>query len=265
MANVFGILTAIVLALSAFIAFKNKAAYEKEITSTQAEKETLVKTEARLAAAKDRFEVTLPGERKEVEDEVASYTSQEADLTKANATLKSEIETKTAKISASKQKLDDIRERTRKLGDISQLASKLRTLKSEIADLGQSIDSTTAKLANLTAENASAETQIGASQAKFKSYADGESLPDLNTRIRSIYPNWGFVTLAAGNNAGIVNNSTLNVVRGGETIARLMVTGVENASASATIIPDSMAADTTLMVGDRVVPGIKETKKPAGN
>jgi len=77
----------------------------------------------------------------------------------------------------------------------------------------------------------------------------------LKTRIRSIYPNWGFVTLAAGNNAGVVANSSLDVVRDGETVAKLLVTAVESSSASASIVPDSLAPDVTLSVGDQVIPG----------
>jgi hypothetical protein len=82
--------------------------------------------------------------------------------------------------------------------------------------------------------------------------ASGESLPSLKTSIRSIYPTWGFVTLNAGNNAGVTATSTLDVVRDGATIAKLLVTSVESRSASASIIPDSIAQDVTLMVGDRV-------------
>ncbi len=89
---------------------------------------------------------------------------------------------------------------------------------------------------------------------KFETISSGQSLPTLNTRIRSIYPTWGFVTLATGNAGGVVTNSTLDVVRDGSTIAKLLVTSVERNSASASIIPDSIAPDVTLMVGDRVIP-----------
>ena len=55
MANVFGILTAIVLALSAFVAFKNKDAYEDERRrKRQPQKEHLATSQDRL---KDRQEV----------------------------------------------------------------------------------------------------------------------------------------------------------------------------------------------------------------
>ena len=131
--------------------------------------------------------------------------------------------------------------------------------------LAASIETATGKRDNLTAQIAATDAQVAATKGRFENYTNGQSLPELNTRIRSIYPNWGFVTLAAGNNAGVVTNSTLNVVRGGETIAQLLVTAVESSSASASIVPDSMASDVTLMVGDRVVPGTKAAVKPAGN
>jgi hypothetical protein len=68
------------------------------------------------------------------------------------------------------------------------------------------------------------------------------------------------VTLASGNNAGVMANSTLDVVRDGETIAKLLVTAVETGSASASIVPDSLASNVTLRVGDHVIPGQALTK-----
>ena len=53
MANVFGILTAIALALSAFVAYKNKAAYQTDLAETQTQKEVLAKSEVRLAKDED--------------------------------------------------------------------------------------------------------------------------------------------------------------------------------------------------------------------
>ena len=120
------------------------------------------------------------------------------------------------KVAANKEQLDDIRDKTAKIGDIKELATKMRDLNAELEQLGQSITDNEAKLANLTAENTQAETQANrAASVKFDTIASGQSLPTLNTRIRSIYPTWGFVTLAAGNNGGVVANSTLDVVRDG--------------------------------------------------
>ena len=264
MANVFGILTAIVLALAAFIATKNKAAYETEISATKDQKDALTKSQVRLTAAEAKL-VALPIERGGVDAEVAKLTETEEAAQASNAKLKTDFDEKTAKLAANKEKLDGIREKTEKTGDIRELASKMKATSGELEELSQSITATEAKLANLTAQGAQTESQIKASMANFAIISKGDSLPSLKTRIRSIYPNWGFVTLASGNTSGVVANSTLDVVRDGQTIAKLLVTAVESNSASASIIPDSMAPDVTLMVGDRVSPGQKDSKPADAN
>ena len=262
MANVFGILTAIVLALSAFVAFKNHAAYEKDLTETDTRKAELAKNEIRLADDK-KVLAELPVQIDGVDAEVDKLTGEETSQKKVNDGLTAQIEEKTKKIAADKEQLDGIREKTAKIGNINELAAKMKQTSADIEELKQSITANEAKKANLLAQIAATDSQVANTKGKFDDFAGGRSLPTVNTRIRSIYPNWGFVTLAAGNNAGVVTSSTLNVVRNDEVIAKLLVTAVESSTASASIVPDSMAADATLMVGDRVVPGLKESKPAA--
>ncbi len=78
MANVFGILTAIVLALSAFIALKNKGQYETTIADTAAKKDLLVKNQARFDTAKGVLSA-LPAEISGVNAEVEKLTAAEGD------------------------------------------------------------------------------------------------------------------------------------------------------------------------------------------
>ena len=263
MANVFGILTAIVLALSAFVAFKNKAAYQTDLAETQNQKELLAKSETRLAKDEGIL-AALPPEIQGIEDESDTLTSQETAQKKVNDDLTTQIKSKDDQKTADKEKLDGIREKTAKVGNIKELAAKMRETNTAIMELTQSIGDNEANLANLTAQSTSTQAQISTTKSKFEDFAASRSLPSLNTRIRSIYPSWGFVTLAGGNNVGVVAGSTLNVVRNDSVIAKLLVSGVEATSASASIVPDSIDDGATLMVGDRVVPGIKETK-PAAN
>ena len=264
MANRVGIFTAIVLALAAFIATKNKAAYETEISAAKDQKALLTKSQARLTAAEAKL-VALPIERAAVDADVVKLSEVEETEQAANVKLKADITEKTAKLASNKEKLDDIRDKTEKTGDIKELASKMKATSAELEELGQSIAATEAKLANLTDQSAQAESQIKASTATFAVISKGDSLPSLKTRIRSIYPNWGFVTLASGNNAGVVTSSTLDVVRDGQTIAKLLVTAVESNSASASVVPDSLVPDVTLMVGDRVTASQKDTKPSDAN
>ncbi len=264
MAKVFGILTAIVLAISALIAFKNKAAYEAKISDKITQIETLTKSQARLGADEELLG-QLPSELATVQSEVEKLSSEESTVKKANEVIAEQIKTNSDKLAANKTQLDEIRAKTEKSGNINELAAKLRATSAELSDLAQSITNTEAKLSNITAQNTSAEGMVSTSKSKFENFSSGESLPNLKTRIRSIYPNWGFVTLASGNNAGVVSNSTLNVVRGDEVIAKLLVTAVESGSASASIVPDSLTDDVTLAVGDCVVPAVKAVTKTAAN
>lgn len=259
MANIFGILTAIVLALTAFVAMKNKAAYEEKIAETNTQKNNLKKSQERLKTAQDGV-TENSNKLAEAEAEIVRLTDETATQKKAVEDLKLQIEAKTAKVASNKEQLDAIRDKTAQVGDLKELAAKMRDLIAEREELIQSISDTEAKLANLTAQNSEAETQVNATRGRLETMSAGQSLPTLNTRIRSIYPTWGFVTLAAGNSSGVVTNSTLNVVRGGETIAQLLVTAVERGSSSASIVPDSLAPDVTLMVGDQVVPAPKAEK-----
>ncbi len=259
MAKLFGILTVIALALSSLIAFKNKAVFEADILETKNQHGLLVKSETRLKEAKIVLEA-LPGERALVDADVEKSTATEVAEQAANEKLKSQVEATTAKITANKEKLDGIREKTSKIGDLKELASKVRASNVEIEGLGHSIATAEAKLANLVAQGAAAGTQVVQVKTQIENFSSGQSFATLKTRIASIYPNWGFVTLAAGNNAGVVTNSSLNVVRGDQVIAKLLVTAVESSTASASIVPNSMGTDVTLMVGDQVVPGQEVAK-----
>ncbi|BCU77075.1 hypothetical protein [Luteolibacter sp. LG18] len=253
MAKTFGILTAIVLAASAFVGFKNKEKYDAEITARQTAQTNLDTSKKRLAKAEKELTETT-AKRKETEATVAALNTQKAELTAANAKVKAEIDEKTAQTEANKAKLDDLKSKLENVGDLATLGPKLKATNAQIEELNQTIATNTATLANLTADSGRLDKVIENYRSISALYPAKKSNPALKTRISAIYPNWGFVTLAAGNAAGVVTNSTLEVVRDGETIAKLQVSAAEAGSASASIVPDSVKADTVLMVGDTVVP-----------
>jgi hypothetical protein len=251
MANILGIFTAIILAVAAYVAFKNNARFEEEIANRATEERSLAQSQERLKAALAVLKA-LPIERAEVDAQFAAKTEVETGLKDSNEAMKADIEDKTNQIAANTQELDAFREKVAKIGNIRELAPKMKAMRTELEELTQSITDNEASLANLTAQDAATAADAKKRKENLDILASGESLPSLKTSIRSIYPTWGFVTLNAGNNAGVTATSTLDVVRDGATIAKLLVTSVESRSASASIIPDSIAQDTTLMVGDRV-------------
>lgn len=263
MANILGIFTAIILAVAAYVAFKNNALFEEEIANRATEEKSLGQSQERLKIAQAELN-RLPIERADVDAQFAAKTEVETGLKDSNDAIKADIEDKTDQIEANTKELDEFREKVAKVGNIRELAPKMKAMRTDLEELTQSIADNEASLANLTARDAATAADAKERKQKLETQSRGESLPSLKTSIRSIYPTWGFVTLNAGNNAGVTATSTLDVVRDGATIAKLLVTSVESRSASASIIPDSIAQDITLMVGDRVVTGSK-TRKPAEN
>lgn len=262
MSNVFGILTAIVLALAAFVALKNKGAYEDEIAQRTKRQDELATSQDRFKRASTDLDDTQ-AERAATDEEVVQLTTNESDQKKSNTDLQEQLQSKKQKSESNKEKLDEIRAKTAGIGDLSELAAKVKGINAELLELRDSIAATEANLANVTAQNNSTQASVDSAKDKLEYLTSKRSLPSLSTRIRSIYPEWGFVTLGAGDGSGVVANSILDVVRDGSTVAQLMVTSVERSTASASIIPDSLGEDATLMVGDRVVPGVKSSESKA--
>lgn len=261
MANVFGILTAIVLAIAIFVGLKNKSAFEREIESTSTAQSELAaiqtkedKAQADLATAqKDTDEV-----KAQIPDALARGEAQK----KVNTELEASKTAKTQQVETNKATLDQVREKTGTLENIKELATKMFEMSNQSKDLDATLAASESKLASLTSENNRLDAQVGEQRRLADLRSKGESFPTLETRISAIYPNWGFVTLAAGNSSGVIMNSPLSVVRDGEVIAELLVTAVERNTASASIVPESVKADTVISVGDTVVPG---TKAPSSN
>jgi len=253
MAKVFGILTALILASSAFVAFKNGEKHQIEITNRQEEQKRLAVTERRLAAAKKDLAETTQS-RIETETTVVRLTKDKFSQDKLNVDLKAQIDTKVAEVAANKEQLDTLKKKLEGLPNIESLAGIMKARRAELEELASTIAAAEATLANLTAESAHLDV-VNANYREMATWpAAKKSNPALKTRIGAIYSNWGFVTLASGNVAGVITSSNLDVVRDGETIAKLVVTAVEAGTASASIVPDSVKADTVLMVGDSVVP-----------
>ncbi len=251
MAKVLGILTALILALSASIAYKNKAKFEDEKVRAATARTELDNYQKRQAAQAEGVD-KVPEKRAAADAEVARLTAEQTALQAKTAELNAAKEAKSATNISNKNKIEEAKKQTSSVGDLPTLAAKMKSASLEIEELSQTISSSEATLAQLTATSQAASAKANAARSELEMLTQGKSLPTLSTRVRAFYPTWGFVTLAAGNNAGVVGGSQLNVVRDGQVIAKLLVTSVEATRASASIVPDSVSPDTVIRSGDRV-------------
>lgn len=252
MANVFAILSALALAAAAFLAMKNKEAYATEISSRQNEQGRLAKSEARLKSLQDEFAAT-ESERKSTEEATVALRETEKKQLAKNKGIEDDIASKKSETDANASKIAEIEDQLKEVGNIEELVGKVKRLAAEVERLTSEIASNEATQADLLAEKSRTEGVIATYRAKDANYSNQRSFFS-STRISSIFPAYGFVTLPIGNTAGAVSGSSLDVVRDGAVVAKLRVSSVEASRCAAEIVPDSLAADTVLMVGDRVVP-----------
>lgn len=252
MQTTLGILTALALAVSAFLGYKNMEQYKDQIQVRQAEESK------RDNVLRPKLEKTL----KERDDtKTAKEEQQKAAAAKAEEVvaqqkklddLKKEIASKEDQVREQKASIDALADQLKELGDVSELATKMRRMNEELVQLQSDIDQTTTKLNNLIAEKNRTAGVIASYEEENAWRNANLSNPKLDTRISAIYESYGFVTLPVGNTAGVVGGSSLDVVRDGEVIAKLLVKTVEASTAAAEVIPGSLRADTVLMVGDNI-------------
>lgn len=252
MATTFGVLTFLILCATAFISFKNNERIQYEIEEKNTSLKNLKINQDELA----RNDAKLAGLLKEipdVEEETRLALEEEAKLQATNAKLKSDVESKTRKINSNEREYEETKNTLLLVGEPTELISKSKDMRIQSQELDVLIENKKSNLANLNDENTAAADLASRLKDNLDTIGRGESLPTLKTRIRQIYPNWGFVTLAGGYQAGVTGGSSLDIVRDGQVIGKLLVSTVERSSASASIVPDSIAQDITLRVGDQVI------------
>lgn len=266
MANLHAILgwtTGALLGASVYLYTQNQAAFERETAATDKQQGDLDTQTTRLKTAQDALTATT-AKRVDTEKEVNRLQGEEKAEKQTLADLEGQLATKKDEIAQNKTKLDGLAQQLEATGDLKEIASKVRGIRRDIEELTQTIASQESKLASLNGTIAATDRRIARLQEEASWPARKISNPNLKTRISAIYPQWGFVTIAAGNQSGVTDNSLLEVVRDGETIAKLQVSSVEANSASASIVPDSVKDDVLMVPGDRVVASVvPATTSPA--
>jgi len=260
MANTFGILTALVLAFSAFVAYKNKEEYAAQKIATENEE-----------AMHDRNEKTFTNLTKEIaqldEDKVTANKSRDevqvnldAQVKKIDA-LKEEEKTKQGKLDSVSASLKAKKDELVEMGPVKELAPKIARLRDAIAELKDKVAILDAQNSKLRGDKSSSETASREASDELSRITSGKSDPDMKTSVRSVSSSLGFVTLNGGMNSGVVGGSKVSVMRDGEKVADMNVTAVSANTATADIIQSSLKEGESVSPGDTVVPAKEDDKK----
>ncbi len=259
MANTFGILTALVLAFATLVAFKNKK-------SLQGELDRIANQENRLKVQKEELK-KLGQDIDQLDSETANFDAErqtkEAEIEQQNAKnagVEAQIADKEAEAKEFETKADEAEEFLKEIGDVDDLIPELGRLKTSIAQLDDDLaiaQTAVSQLENKKTDDATTSQNLSSQLSQRNS---GKSY-FVSARVKSIYRNWGFVTLNAGDSSGVVAKSKLKVMRGDNELARLIVTAVEANTATANIIPSSIDPENDISIGDVIIP--LEDEEPA--
>jgi hypothetical protein len=256
MATIFSTLTLFILSVSAFVAFKNNERMKFEIEEKNTALTNLKINQDELKLRQgilDALRVEIP----KIQEDTKLALDEEAKLQDINKKLKADLESKTQKIASNDREYDETKNTLLLVGEPTEIVSKAKDKRIESQELDVLIDNKESNLANLNAKSTAAEDLGRRLKENLDIISRGDSLPTMKTKIRHIYSNWGFVTLANGYQSGVTGGSSLDIVRDDKVIGKLLVSTVERNSAAASIVPDSITEDITLRVGDQVVPTIE--------
>lgn len=251
--KVLSILALVVLLAAGFVALKNKKAYELEIENRKAAQAALKISQNRLQTAIDAYNATVE-EDKMIQEEIVGLLKDEEDQKDVNAGLDKLLRERSDELQYFEDNPDMVNDWNDKVRIADNSMDEIKVLDKEIKELNTMVANREGKLQELTDKDNGLKDNITALKNHIASRSDGRSIDGLKTRIKAVYNAWGFVTLTDGDKTGVVLNSTLDVMRDDEVIAKLLVTTVEQGTASADIIPGSMEPGNALMIGDLVVP-----------
>jgi len=252
MPKIIGIIAAVVLAIAAFLTWKNQAAYKAELENLRTEQIEKKTTTEELKAEQKRLQDAEDAKNNfaaklvETGKKLAGSINELDELNKEVEDLKSTHAAKEEQIANAKDILKD-------LPSADELIPKLKRLKAQLVESEAGIADEKMQLAELTRQENDGKAKIASLEQLISNYTQGVSLTSLNTSISAVYRSWGFVILAGGDNEGVVPGSTLDVIRDGAVIAKLKVTAVEQGRAAADIILESLEHGTQLQAGDIVV------------
>lgn len=240
--------------LTAGVGFLNKGKL-----SEAADKATAAEASANSAKAElTKAQATL----KTTSENLASLTTEKEALAAQAASAKADLDKATAQVTeltTGKTALDtQITDLTAKA---AQLQTELDAAKANpVAPVAETNNEDKAKLAEQETLITKLTSDLDSSRAQLETYvkekqmrAQGLMKPGLEGRILAVNPAWNFVVLNLGDKNGVLNNAEMLVKRGTQLIGKVRITSVEPSTSIADIVANSVPEGTSISPGDNVI------------
>jgi len=255
MAKILLIISALVIAATAYLGFATKQKVDGIQDDLKKSKNTLTATQADLSKTKGTLKTTeeaLVAAKATIEDREKDLAQKKVDLDKV-----------TADLATAAQKAKDLEERIAKIDPntspeevgkkIEELAASKKQLETDVARLTTEVAEQKALFEGAQAEKKTAEEKLKGSERTVAEYKQGYVRPGVSGTILAYNPGWNFVVLSIGDKHGLKSGAQMVVRRGGQMIGKVKVTSVEPSTSIADIVPGSIPKGMSVQPGDSVI------------
>ena len=242
------IVAAILTAGAAFFSYKNLEQLKSERILLAIAQTNQTAAEKHLAEVKQSLAADIAGRKKTEAERDQIIAETEALKPKIEAITK-QIEEKQTELEVVTTRWTDVKKQVADSGGIDQLKLQLTSLTQQ----KDSLDGAITELKNNTAAASSRFNELNQTIADLRRQETWQArgiMPDgFRASIVQVDRAYGFITLSAGNNSGVVSGATLDIKRGGTNVGQAKVTNVEQGYAIADVLGVSA---TEIQVGDTV-------------
>ena len=242
------IVAAILTAGAAFFSYKNLEQLKSERVLLAIAQTNQTAAEKHLAEVRQSLAADIAGRKKTEAERDQIIAETEALKPKIEAITK-QIEEKQTELEVVTTRWTDVKKQVADSGGIDQLKLQLTSLTQQ----KDSLDGAITELKNNTAAASSRFNELNQTIADLRRQETWQArgiMPDgFRASIVQVDRAYGFITLSAGNNSGVVSGATLDIKRGGTNVGQAKVTNVEQGYAIADVLGVSA---TEIQVGDTV-------------
>jgi myosin heavy subunit len=202
----------------------------------------------------------LEKEFKELQESVASQTAVQ-DKNKKELSDAQEAQAKAANdlTQAQNQLADKEAELTKIKNDLSVKASRIQELEAALQFLSQPKEASKSKNPSNKEKGTHAELKKESTKNDVPSKEIGASCQEGS--VVAINTTWNFVVISIGSQDGMAAGTEISIKRHDQVIAKAKVTSVEASTSVADLVMSTLAAGTTVQVGDPISVSEKEIGK----
>lgn len=243
------IIAGVLLLISAGVNFMtmSQMSNEKDLATKAAQNAKDSKDHATEASTnKDETKGQLKSKTSQAEQMAADLADAKAKTAEANKKL----EASTAKHDEIKKNKDAMDKQFNELGGLQAIVDDMKATQAKKTENDVAIQQKEAQMTLALQRKQQLELSLTGLKKKDMMQKTGLMNDGFRGSISNIDPNWGFIMINKGNSSGVVKNAKLDVKRGSDTIATLVVTNVQPSAAICDVVPGTLAEGQSLQPGD---------------